>query len=127
MFSIDLSEPARRMLGGPMHVMADAELLADAIVEKLPRGSGIFVSTDQELVRLWPLLLKRGVQPEKDFIMVSCDNETAAIAPLNPRPATIDINAKLIGREAVKRLMRRIGHPDDPPLVIEVPPTLIQS
>lgn len=125
-FSIDMSEAARRMLGEPFHQLSGVEELADRIVGDLPAGSGVFLSTDQELARLYPLLLKLGVTPERDYMLVSCDNESATLAPLHPKPATIDINAKRIGREAVRRLIRRIRHPSEPPLVIEVPPTLVK-
>ena len=99
--------------------------LIDRLVSSLTPGTGLFLTTDSEMARLYPQLLARGLQPGRDVTVIGCDNDATALMPLCPRPATIDINLSEIGRQAVRRLMRRIRHPEEPPLVIELPPRLI--
>jgi DNA-binding LacI/PurR family transcriptional regulator len=105
-----------------------------ALVERLasdsPRPSGLFVPTDEQCLRLYPLLIHSGLQPGADMAIVSCDNQEAWLRHLHPRPASIDLNFDLMGQRAVEQLLSRISHPGQrsgtrvliPPQLIEPPP-----
>ncbi len=100
-----------------------------ALVEKIaamaPKIDGLFIANDRTTAELYPLLVRAGLIPGRDLVIVSCDNEGARLASLDPRPTTIDINAEQIGRRAVLQLIKRLAQPDEPPLTMQLPPKLI--
>jgi LacI family transcriptional regulator len=102
-----------------------------ALVERLARSrpvpTGLFVSTDETTVNVYPLLRRAGLNPGEDIHIVSCDNEQIRLAGLSPRPATIDIGAEEVGWRAVHRLMSRIDNPSEPPVLINVTPRLVEA
>ena len=103
----------------------------DAIVGRLeeltPRPTGIFVHADALTQCLYPTLIEHGLRPGDDVEIVSCNNEEILLNGLHPRPATIDIHASDIGRQAVVQLLRRLEHPDEPRIEITVEPELVRS
>ena len=111
------------------NVVAQPEL--PALVQQLARDHkgkgklGLFISRDEETVHVYPLLRHAGLEPGRDVIIVSCDNESVRLSTLHPRPASIDLSATEIGRYAVRRLASRIKHPAEPPVRILVSPKLI--
>jgi LacI family transcriptional regulator len=111
------------------NVVAQPELTT--LVQQLAKDQegkgtlGLFVSRDEETVHLYPLLRQNGLEPGRDVVIVSCDNESVRLSTLQPRPASIDLSATEIGRYAVRRLASRIKHPDEPPVRILVSPKLI--
>jgi LacI family transcriptional regulator len=90
-----------------------------------PRPTGLFCGNDQTTARVYPMLMRHGVQPGRDVTVVSCDNEEIRLSGLEPRPATIDIGAEQIGFRAVIRLQARLERPDEVPLSIHVAPRLV--
>ena len=60
-----------------------------------------------------------------EVVIVSCDNETVRLSTLHPRPASIDLAAAEIARQAVRRLSSRIQHRDEPPIRTLVNPRLV--
>jgi LacI family transcriptional regulator len=88
---------------------------------------GLFVTRDEETVHVYPLLRQAGLEPGRDVVVVSCDNEAVRLSTLAPRPASIDLGAADIARHAVRRLAARIKHRDEPPVRILVNPTLIPA
>ena len=92
-----------------------------------PRPQAVFVPTDEQLLRLYPMLARYAVVPGRDLDVLSCDNQDAWLRQLlDPPPPSIDLNFELIGRRAVEQLMSRITHPEQPPGTrIHVPPKLI--
>jgi DNA-binding LacI/PurR family transcriptional regulator len=76
-------------------------------------------------VQVYRLLAERGVTPGADMTVVSCDNENVRLSMLHPRPASIEIGTAEIARFAVRRLIQRIKHPEDPPVRILVNPKLV--
>jgi DNA-binding LacI/PurR family transcriptional regulator len=134
--ALDARRPASAYLVCDDPIVADAygrnavlasglEELADRLVRANPRPTGLFVANDWATARMYPMLIERGLQLGKDLLIVSCDNEDVRLAPLRPRPASLDINAPQLGRYIVARLLNRIRHPDDLPIVVLIPPTLV--
>lgn len=121
----DQADQAARVLGPNVTGMPTPIELVRKFVAEQPRGTGLFVSTDREAAMLYPLLAACGVTPGKDILVVSCDNESPTLAPLFPRPASVDILAREIGRQAVARLLYRIDHRNEPPVIVQLPPKLI--
>lgn len=101
------------------------ESLVENMIRSPDRPDGLFVSRDETVARLYPLLGRLGVRPEKDIRIIGCDNETVRLSALEPRPATIDIGAEEIGYRAVMRLKGRWQRPNHPPIIIEVAPELV--
>lgn len=99
----------------------------DALVQRLvqpqTRPGAVFVPTDEQALRLYPALARRAVQPGRDMLVVSCDNQDVWLRQLEPRPVSIDLNFDLMGSRAVEQLLSRIAHPGQPPGTrILVPP-----
>jgi LacI family transcriptional regulator len=102
--------------------------LVDRLVSSTPRPSGLFVPTDEQCLRLYPLLIQRGLQPGVDVTVVSCDNQEAWLRHLDPRPASIDLNFDLMGQRAVEQLLARISHPGQPSGTrVLIPPQLAEA
>ena len=108
------------------NVIARASLvdLVEAFVAMSPRPDGLFIDRDATTAQVYPLLLKHGIQPGRDVIIVSCDNEEVRLSALYPRPASIDLGTTEIGVRAVRRLLLRIENPDEPPIFIQAMPRL---
>ena len=100
-----------------------AELI-DAFVSMSPRPTGLFIDQDALTSQAYPLLLERGIQPGRDVIIVSCDNEDIRLSALYPRPASIDVGTRELGMRAVQRLLLRMENPDEPPVFIQAMPSL---
>lgn len=104
------------------------ELLIDRLLNLRPRPTGIFVPSDYITAIAQPMLQKRGIEIGRDMLLVSCNNDALALAMLDPRPATIDLNSKEIGRQAAQVMGRRIaGETSFPWANVLVPPKLIDS
>ena len=99
--------------------------LVNAFVATSPRPTGLFIDRDATTAQVYPLLLKQGIEPGRDVIIVSCDNEEVRLSPLYPRPASIDLGTTEIGARAVRRLMLRIANPDEAPVFIQAMPRLV--
>jgi len=87
---------------------AIARLLA---VEKKERPDGLFLPSDYMTAIAHSTCRRLGAVPGKDFTFVSCDNETAYLEGLYPRPATIDLGTESRGRLAFQMLLSRIEDP----------------
>ena len=85
--------------------------LVDRLLELQPRPTGLFIPSDQAAVVVYRLLEQRGVKPERDITVVSCDNALPYLEMLHPRPATFDLQGKTIGQRAVDQLLWRIRNP----------------
>ncbi|MBI5818377.1 MAG: LacI family DNA-binding transcriptional regulator [Verrucomicrobia bacterium] len=97
--------------------------LVERLLATASRPQAVFVPTDEQVLRLYPLLARRSVVPVRDLGVLSCDNQEVWLRQLDPRPPSIDLNFEAIGRRAVEQLMSRITQPDQPPGTrILVPP-----
>ena len=86
----------------------------DTLLAAEPRPTGLFVDSDMITILLYSALYARGVVPGKDLDIISCNNERALLAPLIPRPPSVDLHVSWIGKTAVERLLYRMEHPTDP-------------
>lgn len=68
-------------------------------------------------------LLKRGIVPMKDILLIAGDD--TSWQNQEPKPVTIDIFSKEIGKEAVDLLLKRSNHPDKPQITCSLKPELI--
>lgn len=110
-----LSQLQRRMDG-----------LIERLVEIHPRPTGLFVANDMMTAMAYKSLRSRGLTPGTNVEIVSCNNELSYLVGLDPRPATIDIGAEMIGRRTVEQLLRRIRKPDETRQVqIAISPVLV--
>ncbi|MCX6897543.1 MAG: LacI family DNA-binding transcriptional regulator [Verrucomicrobia bacterium] len=102
--------------------------LVERLLAAAPKPQAVFVPTDEQVLRLYPLLARHSVVPGRDLGILSCDNQEVWLRQLDPRPPSIDLNFELIGRRAVEQLMSRIAHPEQPPGTrILVPPKPIET
>ena len=117
-----------------IRVLPDMNLAAQDVVDSLthrllndvsPRPKGIFVTSDVIVPAVYRSLERNGVAPGKDITIVSCNNEKSYLIPLHPQPAEIDIQAEVIGQQAVERLLWRMEHPDSPRLTLIIEPSLL--
>lgn len=91
------------------------------------RPTGLFIPNDMMTGMCYVALKSRGIVPGRDVDVISCNNEVSYLVGLDPRPATIDIGAEMIGRRSVEQLMRRIRHPSESRQVqIAVTPVLVE-
>jgi DNA-binding LacI/PurR family transcriptional regulator len=118
------NEFVSRLYGANVVARPTLAELVDAFVALSPRPAGLFIDRDSTTARVYPMLMRHGVQPGRDVIIVSCDNEEVALSGLYPRPASIDLGATELGCRVVRRLLLRIENRDEPPVFIQTMPRL---
>jgi len=134
-----------RVLGGTvqnltndnmLQVMMDSNAPRPAVVRALVdqllqdcegRPGGIFVTADVIVPLVYRELERHGVVPGRDITVVSCNNEKPYLSALRSPPAVIDLQAELIGQQAVERLLWRIEHPSAPFMSLIMEPKLIPA
>jgi LacI family transcriptional regulator len=87
---------------------------------------GVFIVSDQATNGLYPLWASKGALPMKDFQVISCNAEQLWLAPLHPKPATIDIHSDELGRRAVETILWRIKNKSAPLSSVILAPTLVE-
>lgn len=75
--------------------------------------SGLFIPRDALTIRMYRALRTRGIKPGHDIEIISCDN-IPALDGLDPRPTTIDLRPREIGRRAVEQLLWQIDRRSAP-------------
>ena len=100
-------------------------IVVDALLSAKPRPTAVFLVADTVAPAFYQELQWRGVRPVEDLLVISCNNEQSLLAHLHPRPATIDIHAEQVGRQAVEQLLWRIEHPREPRVTVALEPTLV--
>jgi DNA-binding LacI/PurR family transcriptional regulator len=124
-YIVDGSPKAVEAYGRNANVSPTLEKAVDRLAAANPKHDGLFIPTDLLTTRVYPLLAQRGVEPERDIRIVSCDNEEERLGMLATRPASIDIRGEEIGRWAVRQLVQRLQRPDDPCTRMQVAPRLV--
>jgi DNA-binding LacI/PurR family transcriptional regulator len=115
----------RGMYGPHCVVEQSLEQLVKQLVKQREKGRiGLFVPRDEETVEVYRALREHGLEPERDVLVVSCDNEQVRLSALHPRPASIDLSVAEIARRAVRRLAYRMKHRDDAAVRTLISPTL---
>jgi LacI family transcriptional regulator len=101
-----------------------AAKLVDSFAQLNPRPDGLFVANN-----LGPYihneLVKQGIIPMKDVLMVAGDANICSQQHLVPAPVTIRIFSQRIGKQAVETLLLRIKNPDMPQTTCFLKPQLI--
>lgn len=106
------AEPPDPMAGNGME--STMARVAEFIVATPGVCDGLFLPDDRMTAFLYAHLAQLGFDPKKDHIrIVSVGNETALLAGLYPRPATIDLAPEMTGRCAVEQLIWQMQHPGD--------------
>ncbi len=97
---------------------------------KLPedeRPTGMHVPSDEITVFVYNALLANDLTPGADIEIISRRNQEMFLSQLNPRPATLDLDADEMARRAVEKLLYRIERPKAPQGARElVPPKIIE-
>jgi len=100
--------------------------LADQLLSTSPRPTGLFVPTDMLTAKLYGILYERGIRPQHDIELLSCNNEKPIIQLLHPEPAVVDIRSGTLGERAAEQLLWRVVNPDAPFVHLTVQPTLAE-
>lgn len=106
------------------------QALLDQVTGDRCQVSGVtclFLAADTLAPAVCTELQHRGLILGSDMDVVSCNNEQLLLNHLQPRPATIDIHAELIGRKAVEQLLWRISQPHQPRVTMALEPELVEG
>ena len=90
-----------------------------------PDPFGLFIPTDLELAMVIPQLQMLGVDFQKGSHAIGCDHETRCLSGLDTLPATMDLHLENIAARAIRRLIYRIQHPNEPLVRIAVSPNVV--
>jgi len=97
----------------------------DRLLAMNPRPTALMLQADLYAPSVYRQLLARGICPQRDIAIVTCNNERPYLNSLRPIPAIVDLQAETIGRRAVDQLMWRLQNPGAPAMRVMVAPTLI--
>lgn len=103
------------------------EVQVDRLLSEPNRPTGVFIPSDFQAAMFYRVLARRGVRPGVDVEVVSTDLELGATMGLYPRPASIDLGARAVGRRAVDQLMARITNPDSENVRVLLEPRLVHG
>ncbi len=106
------------------YIRKNLSLLLDELLENGSCPDGIFLQTDQQAAIFHALLRERGIMPEQDVTLISCNNDEPWRATMTPRPSTIDLQPYEQGRECFNRLADHIKHRSASPRTILISPKL---
>ncbi len=97
-------------------------------MKKSDRPTGLFLPSDYMTALAYAECHRAGFLPGDDFEFVSCDNESAYLDGLFPRPATIDLGTGARGKIAFEMLLSRIQDPArDRKATLLLDPVLVPS
>jgi DNA-binding LacI/PurR family transcriptional regulator len=100
--------------------------LIDRFAALSPRPTGVFVGNDAMAAMCYRSMRQRQIEPRRDVEIVSCNNDTALLLGLDPRPATIDLGSELLGRRSFEQVVRSLRRPKESrPARIAISPQLI--
>lgn len=94
-----------------------ASELMDGLFHRLsttPKGTrptALFLPSDYMTALAHAACRRCKLEPGRDFEFISCDNESAYLEGLYPRPATIDLGTEARGKLAFELLLSRIQDP----------------
>jgi len=117
--------PEREIWTGD-HIQKNLSLLCSKLLENGSCPDGIFLQTDQQAAIFHALLRDRGIMPERDVTLISCNNDEPWRTTMIPRPATIDLQPYEQGRECFNRLSDHIKHRTASPRTILISPKLLK-
>jgi DNA-binding LacI/PurR family transcriptional regulator len=128
--------------GGDVMMLLDTEVILrdthehkvngpalDALVERFlqaqPRPSALFLESDMLAPGVYQRLTAAGLKPQRDVMIVTCNNEHPYLAALEPKPTVIDIQPQVIGRRTVDQLLWRTANLHAPLMRLLVEPILV--
>lgn len=106
----------------------NSEIMASLVTEMLnasPKPTAVFLSADTIAQSFYSEMSRRHLTIGVDISVISCNNEELLLSHLYPRPISIDIHTKEIGRAAVEQLMKRIESPSKPRANLALDPSLV--
>lgn len=95
------------------------------IAAENPDSFGLFVPTDLELSLVMTQLEMLGVDFKKRCHPIGCDREIRCFTGLEHLPATLDLLIDNLAERAIRRLLFRIAHPDEPLVRLMVSPKVV--
>lgn len=101
----------------------DELITAFFVALRADKVTAIFSPGDSYTVSIYQMLLRQGIRPGQDIDVLSCNNEDI-LEQLHPRPPSIDIHARSIGRMAVRQLIWRLENPGEPAVTLQMSPSL---
>jgi DNA-binding LacI/PurR family transcriptional regulator len=116
-----------KIFGGQVIAVRNIHECVSAMTAKQVRPDGIFGLNNELTSKLYPLLSKAGLAPGRDVSFVTCDNDSSRTADISPKPTTIAVNTAEVAARTVRRLLVRMSKPHESPLLIQVPPILVNS
>lgn len=123
-----LTDPAIESSNADTQWINEARLakLLDGFVKLNPRPTAIMLQADMYAASVYRQLAERGIRPQTDVAIVTCNNERPFLNGLYPPPVVIDLRSEIIGRRIVEQLLWRMVNPNDPPIRIMVEPILLE-
>jgi DNA-binding LacI/PurR family transcriptional regulator len=100
-------------LGDSVDVAKDAACVEQLVGEMLRAGpppQGLFVPADHDLLAAFQALVRKGVQPQRDVLLLGCNADPQFLMRMQPRPASITIQSEAVGRRAVEQLLWRVSN-----------------
>lgn len=97
----------------PLHPVEDVACVRDLLAQLLatePRPSLVFTPGDSIAGLVYRALAERGMSVGRDLSIISCNNEVPITASLHPSLTTLDVQARVLGEQAVEQLAWRIVH-----------------
>jgi LacI family transcriptional regulator len=107
-------------------VRRELSRLLDRMLKNGPLPDGVFLQADQQAAVFHSLLRERGIKPEKDVTLISCNNDAPWRATMHPCPATIDPLPYEQGIECFNRLNQQIKFGASAPCSITISPKLVK-
>lgn len=101
--------------------------LIDRLAAMNPRPTALFLQADVFAPSVYRLLLERGIRPQQDITIITCNNERPYLMGLRPQPVIVDLQAEFIGRRAVDQLYWRMKNPIAPGMRVMIEPLLVDS
>jgi hypothetical protein len=123
-----IDEAMQDETGSVIRIIPDrVDGLLEGILTSDPRPTALFLATDALAPAVCGELQRRCLAIGNDIDVISCNNEQMLLNHLQPRPATIDIHAELVGKKAVEQLLWRIDHPCQPRVTMALEPMLVEG
>jgi len=101
----------------------EVESRLNEILDERPEATGLIVHNDASIAALPAVLRERGLEVPRDLSVVSLYARDFARTFLLPYTA-VETSPDRLARDAVQHLVRRLGHPDAPPVVSLLAPEL---
>jgi len=87
-------------------------------------AEGLFVHSDQISVALHGMIFRAGRNPGVDLHLISCNCEEPFLSLLHPRPPSVDIHSREMGRRAVETIFWRLENPLASRQILTLAPSL---